>query len=184
MNTPLSLDEEIIVLDHLCTIIRGEKTYEWNSNGNRNCVEEDVDVKLDVTGVDDDSVAMQLNYQMAQCIYQTILQNMKLELTLHFSTLFVARSEITFGSTSLYRTNGIPTVTDILETISSSGKLNTKKSLKPDILWNILRKFRINLLDYDDRIQHLNKPMFTPQKLSIVDAMHGAVTLLTATGSL
>lgn len=173
-NTPLSRDEEIFALDHLCKIIRGEKTYKCNSNGNKNVVEQDMDLSLDVTEVDK-PVAIQLNHQMALSIYQAIVQNTKLELTMHFSALFVARSEITFGSTSLYRTNGVPTLTEILETISLSGKLNTKNSPKPHILWNILRKFRINLLSYDDQIQHLHKPTSTPQKFSIVDAMHGAV---------
>lgn len=165
--TPLSRNEEIIVLDHLCKIVRGERTY-LNSNENSNAVEQDVDLPLDVTEVEK-SVAIQLNHQLAQSIYQSIILNTKLDLTLHFTASHVARSEITFASKTLYCNGGIPTVAELLEIISSSGKFNTKKSLKPETLWNILRKFRINFHGFERQ----SKPM--PQKQLIVDIMHGAV---------
>lgn len=174
-NTPLSRDEEIMVLDHLCTIIRGETTYKCNLNGNRNVIEKDVDLPLDVTAVDK-SIVTQLNHQLTKSIYQNIMLNTKLNLTLHFPSVFVARSEIKFSSTSLMNCNdGIPTLAEVLDTILSSGKFKAKKLPNPAMLWNILRKFRIHLLGYEDEFQRLHKPIPMPQKLSIVDAMHGAV---------
>lgn len=172
--TPLSLDEEIIVLDHLCTIIRGERTYKWNLNRNLNVVEQDVDLPLDVTEVDK-SVAIELNYQMAHSIYTSIIQNTRLDLSLHFPASFVARSEIKFGTKSLCHFKGTPPIAEVLGAVSASGKFNTKKSPKLDILWNILRKFRIHLLGYDDELQLLTKPSLTTKNIVIVDAMHGAV---------
>lgn len=164
-STPLSRYEEIELLDHLCKIVRGDRTYKLNSNAN--VVENDVDLLLDVTEVPK-SVAMQLNHQMAKSIYRSMMLKTKLDLTLHFPAQFIAKSEITFASNPLCNINGIPTVAEIFEIISSSGKFNTKKSQKPENLWNILRKFRINLFGYETAIP-------TKQKLFIVDILHGAV---------
>lgn len=79
--------------------------------------------------------------------------------------------QMIFGQERLYCSAGIPTLAEILEIFLASRKFNTKKTPKPAAVWDILRKFRINLLGYDDSTQQLNMPL----KLLIVDVMHGPV---------
>lgn len=133
-------------------------------------IEEDVHLSLDVNEANK-SESNQLNLEMAKSIYQRIMLNTKLDLTLHFPSLgFVARSKIVFVTASnvLNWFNGLPTLAETLETIATSGKF-PNKSLDPQALWGIIRKFQIHLfVNADD-------PASKAQKLPIVDAMHGAI---------
>ncbi|XP_037039455.1 uncharacterized protein LOC119076667 [Bradysia coprophila] len=163
-TTPLTQNEEVCVLDHLTKIIRNEETH--LSTGH-NVIEEDVDLALDITEVPD-SVTIQLNNQLAISIHQSIMLSTKLELTLHFPTAFIARCEIRLASKTLYSNDGIPTVSEVLKAISSSGRFNTKKTMNPAALWKTLKSFRIYLLNYNGERQ-------ISERISIVDVMHGAL---------
>ncbi|KAG4078312.1 hypothetical protein HA402_013022 [Bradysia odoriphaga] len=163
-TTPLAQNEEVFVLDHLTKIVRNEVTH--FSTGH-NVVEEDVDLALDITEVPN-TVAIQLNNHLAINIHQSIMLSTKLELTLHFPTAFISRCEIRLASKTLFSNNGIPTVAEVLEAISSSGRFNTKKTMNPAALWKTLKSFRIHLLNYNGERQ-------ISERLSIVDVMHGAL---------
>lgn len=162
-TTPLTQNEEVHVLDHLTKVSRNEETY--LSTGN-NVVENNIEPALDITEVSE-SVAIQLNNELAVSIHKSMMNMLKLELTLHFPTEFVAKYEITLGSKTLYSSNDIPSISEVLLVLSSSDRFKTRRPLRSAAIWKTLKQFRFRLLDYNG--EQLSK------RLPIVDVMHGAL---------